>query len=193
MAVPPYYMDDIGQQQVFDHYVALSRHAEKFVIYNIPGTTGVHILPETVLRIKNACNNCMGIKNSGADLEEFKELLKLTQDENFHVMQGNCSQAVEGLRMGADGIVPVLGNIMPQLLYNLYDAVIKEKNVETAWEECRKLEKLEEFEPGWMAAVKASMNILGLPGGIPLLPYRQADDQQMRKIREYLHQTWDIC
>ena len=59
VAVPPYYMDDIGQQQVFDHYVALSRHAEKFVIYNIPGTTGVHILPETVLRIWKSLRSCL--------------------------------------------------------------------------------------------------------------------------------------
>ena len=185
-AVPPYYMDDIKQEHVIDHFTEIAKYAERFVIYNIPGTTGINILPETVLEIKNKCRNCIGIKNSGADLNQLKTLINMVQDSGFSVMQGNCSFAVEGLRLGARGIIPVVGNIFPDVYVNLYNAVMENQNVNDLLELCRRVERIEEFEAGWMASIKAAMNAIGVFAGIPALPYRPADESQVVKITEYI-------
>ena len=184
VAVPPYYMDDIEQPQIIEHYKQLSRYAGELVIYNIPGTTGINILPETILAIKQACPNVIGVKNSAAELDQFRKLMELTRDDSFHVMQGNCTYATEGLELGADGIVPVLGNISSRVYCDLIEAV-KSRNPEEigkAEEACRRVEAIEECSPGWMAAIKAAMTVLGLRGGIPLLPYRKASQEEYEKI-----------
>lgn len=80
----------------------------------------------------------------------------------------------------------MVGNIVPQVLYNLYDAVRKEQGVEAALEECHKVEKIEEFAPGWMPAIKTAITALGIPAGIALLPYAKATEVHIEAITEYL-------
>jgi 4-hydroxy-tetrahydrodipicolinate synthase len=188
-AVPPYYMDDITQENIVEHYSIVGKYAKYFVIYNIPGTTGINILPETVLKIKNMCPNCIGIKNSGSDLSQLKELIELTKDDNFSVMQGNCDYAIEGLSLGADGIIPVLANIMPELYRDMCLAAAKGEDTESLKTLCKKLSQLEQYPPNWISSIKASMNVIGLNAGFPSLPYKSVSDEGMAWIKTYIRKN----
>ncbi|AHF99977.1 dihydrodipicolinate synthase [Halostagnicola larsenii XH-48] len=111
---PPYFHTanaPRGNQRFFERVADHS--ALPLLVYNIPACTGQRIAPETVEAIAGH-DRILGLKDSSGDLEYFLSILARTPAD-FLVLQGYDSLLVPSIRMGADGGVNALSNVLPEV------------------------------------------------------------------------------
>ncbi|WP_254522683.1 dihydrodipicolinate synthase family protein [Natrinema caseinilyticum] len=95
------------------------------LLYNIPQCTGQRIEPETVAAVADH-ERAIGIKDSSGDLASFQTVLRETPDE-FLCLQGYDALLVPALRMGADGGVNALSNVVPSVLNEAFEHAADER------------------------------------------------------------------
>ena len=84
------------------------------VIYNIPVTTRVSIPLEVIGELVGH-PSLVGIKDSENDAKRHEELLKrFGRRQDFSIFIGVGALMAQGLKSGADGIVPSVGNLIPK-------------------------------------------------------------------------------
>jgi 4-hydroxy-tetrahydrodipicolinate synthase len=135
LVVTPYY-NKPTQKGLYEHYKYISeRTSSEIVIYNVPGRTGVNILPETVYKIASDCKNVRGLKEANTDINQVdKDLISLKRSSpDFRIYSGNDDSAFHLLCSGGDGIVSVASNIIPQQMAKMCDLVFKD-DIESARE-----------------------------------------------------------
>lgn len=121
LSVCPYY-NKPSQEGLYRHFSAIAEASPlPIVLYNVPGRTGVNLLPETVIRLAHDYpNQIIGIKEASGNLEQITELilrtsLPLTANRSpFTVISGDDGIAVELLHRGAEGLISVLSNAFPK-------------------------------------------------------------------------------
>ena len=111
LLVTPYY-NKPTQEGLYRHY----RHVAESVaipqiLYNVPGRTGVDMLPATVARLVDV-DNIVGIKEATGDLERAREIIALCRDK-IAVYSGDDATATELMLMGGDGTISVTANVAP--------------------------------------------------------------------------------
>ena len=115
VATTPYYFvaEDAVQLRHFEAIIQASK--VPVMLYNIPQMTHNPLRPATVRTLLTS-SSVAGIKDSAGDLPTFLSFLELkTLHPDFAVFQGAERQAAAALRAGADGLVPGLGNLVPEL------------------------------------------------------------------------------
>jgi len=115
LSVCPYY-NKPNQEGLFQHFTAIAKVSPvPVILYNVPGRTGVNLLPETVIRIKRACpDQIMGIKEASGKLEQIKRLIEMAKGEGLLVISGDDSLAVEVMKAGGAGLISVASNAWPK-------------------------------------------------------------------------------
>lgn len=95
------------------------------IMYNIP-ITAHHSIPLDVADQLSRHPNIAGLKDSEANMSRFEKAASLWKDrEDFSVLMGCSKHSAEGLALGADGIVPSGGNLIPAMFSSLYQAAAK--------------------------------------------------------------------
>jgi len=113
LAVTPYYVRPT-QLGLIKHYLALAEAASvPLVLYNVPARTGCDLLPETVAELA-AHRRIVGIKDAVADQTRLQALLAL-KSPKFAILSGDDETAVDWMNNGADGVVSVLANAIPDV------------------------------------------------------------------------------
>jgi 4-hydroxy-tetrahydrodipicolinate synthase len=90
------------------------------ILYNVPGRTGVNMLPETVARIAPH-KNVVAIKEATGSLQQASEVMALCGDK-IDVLSGDDFITFPMMACGAKGVISVLANIMPKAVGDLTDA-----------------------------------------------------------------------
>ena len=88
MLVVPYY-NKPPQEGLYQHFKTIADAVDlPIILYNIPGRTGINMLPETTLRLANDCENIVAIKEASGDLDQVAEIIK-NAPEGFDVYSGD--------------------------------------------------------------------------------------------------------
>ena len=114
LVVTPYY-NKPTQEGLYQHFKAVSEAISiPIIIYNVPGRTGVNILPETVLRLAKF-KNIAALKEASGVQAQVDELLRKIHvlRPDFCVLSGNDDQAFHLVNAGGQGVISVLSNIAP--------------------------------------------------------------------------------
>lgn len=112
LAIVPYY-NKPTQEGMTAHFSALAKATKlPIVLYNIPGRTGVNMLPATALGLRSKFRNVVGIKEASGSLDQVSEILA-GADEGFAVMSGDDSLTLPMMSVGARGVISVVSNIAP--------------------------------------------------------------------------------
>jgi 4-hydroxy-tetrahydrodipicolinate synthase len=113
-SVSPYY-NKPSQEGLYQHYKAIAEAVPDlpFMLYNVPGRTGVDILPETAIRLFDDVANIYGVKEATGSLERVTALLSERPD--FKVFSGDDAIDYPILANGGAGITSVTSNLMPDL------------------------------------------------------------------------------
>ncbi|ELZ26012.1 4-hydroxy-tetrahydrodipicolinate synthase [Natrinema limicola] len=106
-----------GNRRFFE--AVLEESSLPVLLYNIPQCTGQRIDPETVAAVAEH-DEIIGIKDSSGDLEYFLSVLERTPEE-FLCLQGYDALLVPALRMGADGGINALSNVIPEVLREAFE------------------------------------------------------------------------
>lgn len=120
LLVTPYY-NKPTQEGLYLHYKAVAEAvAIPQILYNVPGRTGVNLLPETVARL-SVIKNIVAIKEATGSLQQASEILALCGDQ-IDVLSGDDFITFPMMACGAKGVISVLANIMPKAVGDLTDA-----------------------------------------------------------------------
>ena len=122
LSVAPYYNKPV-QEGIYQHYKAVAQATDlPIYMYNVPGRTGVNILPSTVVRVAKECPNIVGFKAASGNLAQIKELIDMAP-EGFGVFSGDDSLTVDIMEAGGIGVISVFGNAYPQEMVALVRAM----------------------------------------------------------------------
>jgi 4-hydroxy-tetrahydrodipicolinate synthase len=121
LAVTPFYSRPT-QDGMVAHFRALADDgALPVVLYNVPGRTGVDLLPDSVAALVPH-PRIVGIKEAVADPARMAALLQL-RSPTFAVLSGDDPTALSALAAGADGVISVVANLVPELCAELCRSV----------------------------------------------------------------------
>jgi 4-hydroxy-tetrahydrodipicolinate synthase len=131
LAVVPYYSKP-PQDGLLAHFGAIAEATSlPIVIYNIPGRTGVNMLPETVHELARRHPNVAAIKESTGSAEQFTALIRGRVRDDFAILSGDDYFYLPALALGADGLVSVAAHVCSRALREMGDA-FRAGEVETA-------------------------------------------------------------
>jgi 4-hydroxy-tetrahydrodipicolinate synthase len=184
LQVAPYY-NKPTQEGFFQHYKAISEAVHiPICVYNIPGRSGKNIEPETIARIGEFDNVTM-VKEATGSLDQASQILSLT---NLTVLSGDDSLTLPLLSVGAEGVVSVVGNIVPQDMIALVNAFTS-GDIAGAQKWHHKLFPLCRDMLGLATnpiPLKAAMAELGRDTGDLRLPMTPLSDCELKALRETL-------
>ena len=113
-SVSPYY-NKPSQEGLYQHYKTIAESVPDlpFMLYNVPGRTGVDISADTTIRLFNDVKNIYGVKEATGSLERTVELLSRCPE--LKVFSGDDAIDYPILANGGAGITSVTSNLMPDL------------------------------------------------------------------------------
>lgn len=120
----PYY-NKPTQGGLFLHFKAVASAVRvPIVVYNIPGRTGVNLLPATLARLAKDCPNIRAVKEASGSLDQVSEILTLCPPD-FSVLSGDDSLTLPMMSVGAKGVVSVVSNLVPRETSRLCAAALR--------------------------------------------------------------------
>lgn len=188
LLVCPYY-NKPSQEGLYRHFRAIAEStALPVMLYNIPGRTGVNLLPATVARLAEV-PNIVAIKEASGSLEQVTEIIRRVP-ENFAVYSGDDAMTLPILAVGGRGIVSVVAHLVGPRLAEMVNA-FRSGNVVLAAKLHRALFPLMKgmFITTNPVPVKAALNLLGFNVGPPRLPLVEATEQEKETLRGLLKQA----
>ncbi|MCK9195581.1 MAG: 4-hydroxy-tetrahydrodipicolinate synthase [Syntrophales bacterium] len=120
LIVCPYY-NKPSQEGLYQHYKFIAENVSiPIIVYNIPGRTGVNLLPDTLARLAKI-PNIVGTKEASGSLKQMHEVIELCGPD-FAVLSGDDFFTYPLLCLGGHGIISVVSNVAPADMSALVDA-----------------------------------------------------------------------
>lgn len=188
LSVVPYY-NKPSQEGIYQHYKAIAEASPvPVILYNVPGRTGVNMLPETTLRLANEFDNIIAIKEASGNIAQMDEIIK-NKPKRFSVISGDDGITFPLITLGAVGVISVIGNAFPKefsrmvrlALNGEYNDALK---IHHRFTELFKLL----FVDGNPAGVKAMLHAMGFCENVLRLPLVPTRITTFEKIRNILRQ-----
>jgi 4-hydroxy-tetrahydrodipicolinate synthase len=123
VVTPIFYARHASQDETVRHFEAVSRETNiDLAVYNIPPFTGLKLSAATMIKIAQI-DKVTAIKDSSGDFTEFQKVLRVYgKNEKISVLQGITVHAAASLLLGADGYVPSIAPLFPELFAAYYEA-----------------------------------------------------------------------
>jgi len=117
LLITPYY-NKPTQEGLYRHYKAVAEAVDMpLVLYNIPGRTGVNMLPATVARLA-VMKNIVGIKEGSGLVQQASDIAQ-TCGDRLTVLSGDDPLTLPMMAVGAKGVITVTANVMPKEMAQL--------------------------------------------------------------------------
>ena len=117
LLITPYY-NKPTQEGLYRHYKAIAEAVDiPIVLYNIPGRTGVNMLPPTIARLA-AIKNIVGVKEGSGSVQQASEIVQICGDR-LTVLSGDDALTLPMMAVGAEGVITVTANLLPADMANL--------------------------------------------------------------------------
>jgi 4-hydroxy-tetrahydrodipicolinate synthase len=122
LVVTPYYIRP-PQRGLVEYYLTLSAtHETPWMIYHIPGRTAVSVTLDTLQEIRDRSSTFVGMKHAVNDLGFVSECLDALGTD-FKVFVGLEELSFPMMAVGACGLMNAVGNLRPDVLARLCEAV----------------------------------------------------------------------
>jgi len=110
LLITPYY-NKPSQEGLLAHYTEIASNTDvPIVLYNVPGRTGVNLLPETVAELAEI-DAIVALKEASGNLDQVSKLLTMTN--KITVLSGDDSLTLPMLAIGGKGVISTTSNIDP--------------------------------------------------------------------------------
>ena len=118
LVVAPYY-NKPSQEGLFQHFSQIAERTEKpVVLYSIPSRCGIEISTQTVLRLRDKFPHVCALKEAGGSSSKVSETV-VALDSDFIVLSGDDGLTLPFIACGAQGVVSVASNLIPQTVASL--------------------------------------------------------------------------
>jgi len=184
LQVAPYY-NKPTQRGFYEHFKAIAEEVGiPHCVYNIPGRAAKNIEPETIARLAELPNITM-VKEATGSLDQCSQILNTA---DLTVLSGDESLTLPMMSIGAEGVISVAGNIVPQDLLAMVRAALGGNFAEAArlhhklFPLCRDMLSLA-TNP---IPVKGAMKLLGRDTGELRLPMTELEPKEFDALRRTL-------
>ena len=185
LIVVPYY-NKPTQEGMIRHYSAIAEATTlPIVLYNVPGRTGVNLLPETVVQLASI-PNVVAVKEASGNLDQVSQILTAVPSD-FTVLSGDDSLTLPIMSVGGQGVISVLSNIAPASVVELVGACLRGDFLAAReihlriFDLCRAM-----FIENNPTAVKSAAAMLGLCSDEVRLPLVAMGEANRRRLAESL-------
>ena len=184
LQVAPYY-NKPTQDGFYEHFKAVAEEVDIPVcVYNIPGRSAAEIDADTIIRLAELPGITM-VKEATGKLGQCSAIIGAT---DLTVLSGDDSLTLPMMSVGAEGIVSVVGNLVPSDMINLVRAA-REGDMAEAMAMHHKLFNLCKNMLGLATnpiPVKAAMAMVGRDTGELRLPMTALGEAEKLKLQETL-------
>jgi 4-hydroxy-tetrahydrodipicolinate synthase len=123
LLITPYY-NKPTQEGLFLHYKAVAEAVDlPLVVYNIPGRTGVNMMPATIARL-TICPTVVAIKEGSGSVQQASEIIQLC-GERLTVLAGDDALTLPMMAVGGKGVITVTANLLPSKMAQLVNAFLE--------------------------------------------------------------------
>lgn len=184
LIVTPYY-NKPSQEGMYRHYMAIAKESPlPIILYNVPSRTGVNLEYDTVVRLAEASDKFVAIKEASGIMSQITQISKYTP-ENFTMISGDDVLALPTTTIGGKGLISVIANALPSKVSSMIHSAL-EGNYNEATKihfELIDLYKLI-FKEGNPGGVKALMNYMGIIENELRSPMYKVSDATYNEIKE---------
>jgi 4-hydroxy-tetrahydrodipicolinate synthase len=186
LQVAPWY-NKPTQEGLYAHFRAIAEAIPDtpIMLYNVPGRTSSNIAPQTVLRLARDCENIVAIKEASGNLTQIMEILR-ERPANFCLLSGDDAVTLPLIALGAEGIVSVASNEIPDLMSRMTELALDGNWTEARALHYRLLPLMEinfiESSPGPVKAAMAMMGLLEENFRLPLVPVQEQSRTRIREV-----------
>lgn len=114
LVVAPYY-NKPPQSGLVEHFTTVAKSTSlPVILYNVPGRTACNIEAQTTLQLAEV-ENIIGVKEASGNMGQVMEILR-SRPEGFLVLSGEDALTYSMMCMGADGVISVPTNCVPELM-----------------------------------------------------------------------------
>ena len=169
LVVTPYY-NKATQNGLIAHFTAVADASTvPVILYNVPGRTGVNLLPVTVAKLAEH-PRIAAIKEASGNMAQMVELMHLCGDK-IDVYSGEDALTVPMMAMGASGTISVLSNVAPRGSVDMTDACLRGDYAAAAGMQCQFLPLINAlFSEVNPIPAKAAVSAMGFGEDILRLP-----------------------
>lgn len=109
LSITPYY-NKPTQRGMIEHFTRIATEVDiPIVLYNVPGRTGVNLLPETVAELSRV-KNIVAVKEASGNMSQICDIISRC---DITVLSGDDSMTFPLLAAGGRGVISVAANIIP--------------------------------------------------------------------------------
>lgn len=131
LSASPYYNKPTQEGQ-YQHFKAVSEASRKpVVVYNVPGRTGVNLLPETLQRLTKL-PNFAAVKEASGMVTQIADICATLPE--FTVLSGDDAMTLPAIAVGGAGVISVASNVFPKEMAELTRAALNDD-----WKHARSL------------------------------------------------------
>lgn len=185
LLVTPYY-NKATQQGLIAHFrtVADAVHTP-IICYNVPGRTGVNMLPATFAELAEH-PNIAAVKEASGNMEQIEEAIRLTEGKAV-VYSGDDGITVPVMAMGGIGVISVVSNAAPRFTAEMTSAFLSGDLKKAAKMQLDMLPLVRAlFSEVNPIPVKKAMQLRGLCNGSLRLPLTEMTAANAAKLAEIL-------
>ena len=185
LLVNPYY-NKPSQEGMYQHFIAIAKSVSiPVMLYNIPGRTGVNLLPDTVARLAEA-ENIIAIKEASRNMDQVSQL-QATLGHRMTILSGDDSMTLPMLALGAKGVVSIASHIIGNEIKQMLNAFASGDHAKALEIHCYLFPMFKGlFINTNPIPVKEALNMLGIETGGFRLPLCHASQNEMESIRSLL-------
>jgi len=177
------------QEGIYRHYMEMEKVSPvPIILYNVPGRTKSNMEWETTIRLAEASEKFVGIKEATGDLIQATRIIK-NRPDNFFVTSGDDEVALPMIACGGEGVISVMANAYP----NEFSSMIKAARAEDyvlAREWNFKTYDLHQwlYIEGNPVGIKSAMEILGFCTNEVRLPLYKMSESNYNKLKEVMRE-----
>ena len=122
--VTPWY-NKPTQEGLYRHFRAVADAADlPIVLYNVPGRTGVDLLPDTIIRLAKDEKKIVAVKEATGSVQRSQELLNKLASvrDDFSIFSGDDGHILSLLALGGDGVISVTSHVCGAELVQMFKA-----------------------------------------------------------------------
>lgn len=176
----------LSEREIVEHYRAVSDAIDlPIMAYNNPATAGVDMSPALLVSMFRDIDHVTMVKESTGELARMQALADLS-DGALPFYNGSNPLVLDALRAGATGWCTAAPNLAAQPCLDLV-AAVRAGEQEQAQRLYDGLKPLLEFivAGGLATTIKAGLEMLGVPAGVPrrpLLPLDEAGRAELKSL-----------
>jgi 4-hydroxy-tetrahydrodipicolinate synthase len=186
LQITPYY-NKPTPEGLIAHFKAIAAEVSiPFVIYNVPGRTGLNLLPSDLKRIVDEVPQAIAIKEATGNLCQAAQVIECC-GKGFQLLSGDDFTVLPLLAVGGQGVISVISNIMPKAMSDMC-RLFMEKDHQAALDLSLKMAPVNRamFMETNPIPVKTALTMMGVfPKAefrLPIVPLREENRPKLEKV-----------